>query len=472
MPREIIDIAMAKEELIRINGALEDPHLIIGGLAVNQYYVPRQSEDIDLICSHNVAVGLIKKLYPSDQWEIDEVNNDEYRPSFIITSKHKKEYGQIKFGPKIIERDLYENLDWKYLFEDAQAFKFKTLKLEKILVPCVEALAYTKLISACGRIDRPKSEKDFEDFVNLLNVPSFRINKLVGYFEKHDSTKAISKTAYALVSKQSDLWQHSPISYMFNIINGSREQADQQLDVNHSAIFSGNRNALGYSYEEIVFTEEISLFGDSKYEHTYLLRCDSGTIKNREHSYTLMEGNVPSTNGRVKTLEGSSKIKWQKNQSGASVKHILKFIPSLKPGDFSRYSILLERASGCYYMTQEDLFEAIKENKHPGNWPFESVGVTIKHPTKRLIMSVIFPDKYIPSDENNFSAYCGHMMEPIGGENKRLLEKGAFKRMEIDGCRVKLSLEIDYPLMGVSYALRWLPMDEDEYQELRDCVNK
>ena len=56
----VIDRAIAKEELARINGVLKEPHLLIGGLAVQQYHVTRDSKDIDLICSFEIADEIIE----------------------------------------------------------------------------------------------------------------------------------------------------------------------------------------------------------------------------------------------------------------------------------------------------------------------------------------------------------------------------------------------------------------------------
>src|SRR5258708_37073571 len=58
--------AISAGELIRINGTLQEPHLLIGGLAVEQYCKGRDSKDIDLVCSHDVALSLLK-LYKRNE---------------------------------------------------------------------------------------------------------------------------------------------------------------------------------------------------------------------------------------------------------------------------------------------------------------------------------------------------------------------------------------------------------------------
>ena len=66
-----IDIAVAKEQLVRIDSALDSPHLLIGGLAVEQYYKGRDSKDIDLVCDFKTAKFLLK-LYPTNDWHIED----------------------------------------------------------------------------------------------------------------------------------------------------------------------------------------------------------------------------------------------------------------------------------------------------------------------------------------------------------------------------------------------------------------
>ena len=89
MNRKPIDRAVAKAELERINDLLAEPHLLIGGLAVQQYYSARISKDIDLVCDFDIAQHILDTLYPSLNWKVHDKQHDEYRPSFQI--RHKVE---------------------------------------------------------------------------------------------------------------------------------------------------------------------------------------------------------------------------------------------------------------------------------------------------------------------------------------------------------------------------------------------
>ncbi|MBF0591092.1 MAG: nucleoside 2-deoxyribosyltransferase [Nitrospirae bacterium] len=176
MERKPIDIATAKEELVKINGVLSKPHLLIGGLAVNQYYLLRSSQDIDLVCEFGEAKEIMQKLYQNTRdWEIIDLKEDEYRPSYNI--KHKVHEISIYFGPKIIEREAYENIQWDMLMKDSRPFKYKNEELKNILVPSPAGLAFTKILSFIGRkIEMSdKLEADLQDFVDLSNQKEFSI---------------------------------------------------------------------------------------------------------------------------------------------------------------------------------------------------------------------------------------------------------------------------------------------------------
>ncbi|MEM1184775.1 MAG: isochorismatase family protein [Planctomycetota bacterium] len=182
-----IDIAVAKDELRRINEALHEPRLLIGGLAVNQYVPSRISKDIDLVCEFGEAIELIGRLYPAVDWNIEDGNTDEFRPSYRITNRvHGDRFGEIQFGPKILERRPYDGIRWDRIYDGAEPFVFRKEKLSKILVPTTASLAFTKLLSFIGRyvpaedmesVARGKVGRDLRDFGDLTNHPDFSLNQ-------------------------------------------------------------------------------------------------------------------------------------------------------------------------------------------------------------------------------------------------------------------------------------------------------
>jgi len=143
---------------------------------VQQYHVARVSQDIDLVCSFDVAQSLLSKLYPSGSWRTEDKRQDDYRPVYEITHRVEN-LGAIKFGPKITQRAPYEHIDWFSLTQRARPYVSAEGELPNILVPAADGLAFTKLISFLGRESQPeKALADLADLVNLTNHDSFSAN--------------------------------------------------------------------------------------------------------------------------------------------------------------------------------------------------------------------------------------------------------------------------------------------------------
>ncbi|MCL2851120.1 MAG: HAD-IB family phosphatase [Firmicutes bacterium] len=179
------NLVAAKDILKKISESAENEMLLIGGLAVNQYHLTRDSQDIDLICGHDESLRLIDKVFPTSLWERKEVNSDSLRPLWEITHKTDNAMPVVKFGPKIIERGSYAYIDEKKLWKNAQKFKFSNNEvLDNIYVPCIEMICYTKMVSALGRSDEKadKIKKDIDDVINLTNQAKFGLGEFILMF--------------------------------------------------------------------------------------------------------------------------------------------------------------------------------------------------------------------------------------------------------------------------------------------------
>ena len=192
MKKKPIDIAIAKQELSRINDFLPHPHLLIGGLAVQQYNVARSSKDIDLVCEFEVAQQILE-LYSVTDWTIFDATEDEYRPSYRI--QHRiEDRGEIIFGPKIIERSPYNHISWHELVINSKPFKYQTKRFENILVPSAASLAFTKILSFIGRVRNStnKAKQDLKDFIALSNHKEFSIAEFCDIIRKSGAEDSIS----------------------------------------------------------------------------------------------------------------------------------------------------------------------------------------------------------------------------------------------------------------------------------------
>lgn len=209
---KLIDRAVAKLEIERINEVLSSPLLLIGGLAVQQYYPARVSKDIDLVCSFEVAQAILDALYPSKDWKIEDKQNDDYRPSYRI--KHKvKDKGTIIFGPKITERKPYNNIDWTLLQQGSRPFQSRNGEpLTFIAVPSPESLAYTKLISFLGRSENEsKAQQDLKDFVNLTNHDDFSSSRFYDLLRRSASEEEIQKDFRTKVASSREIISQSSL---------------------------------------------------------------------------------------------------------------------------------------------------------------------------------------------------------------------------------------------------------------------
>jgi ubiquinone/menaquinone biosynthesis C-methylase UbiE len=237
-----IDINTAKEELGKINALLSTGHLLIGGLAVQQYYKTRTTSDIDLVCENPTARKIIDKLYPSKDYVIDEKNDDEYRPSFIIT--HKINRNRIVFfGPKITERESYTAVDWEKLLSESHPFHYRNVKYENIRVPTIEALAFTKLLAFVDRAktNRDKAQNDLIDFIELTNDNAFQINLLTNQIRESRTEKYIRDGMIrATENYDTNLWESSLLMDLKAIIfppNNSAKGAQSTFEDNYDKIY-------------------------------------------------------------------------------------------------------------------------------------------------------------------------------------------------------------------------------------------
>ncbi len=218
MTARIIDFAVAKDELTRINATLKSPILLVGGMAVQQYRVTRSSKDLDLVWDHELGTATLDQLYPSEEWEVCEENDDEFRPSYRI--RHRTcDLGEIAIGPKITQREPYKYIDWAALLPEARPFRYKKTELRNILVPSATGLAYTKLLSFIDRrAKRPdKGRQDLKDFVDLSNDHHFAPILFLALIQKGAAAEYVRTNLRLNDAAEIDLFGKSSIAALQNV---------------------------------------------------------------------------------------------------------------------------------------------------------------------------------------------------------------------------------------------------------------
>lgn len=224
---EYIDIAEAKKQIARISEGVTSPLLLVGGLAVNQYIVSRRSQDIDLICDHEIATTILNDLYPSNEWNIEDINDDEYRPSYVIKHKTNNKLPTIKFGPKITQRESYQFIDYDSLKTAGKSFSHGKKEYANIVVPCAEALCYMKIVSFLGRAesDVTKLCQDLQDMKDLSNLDDFRLGYFLNLINKNNVGMHIQKefnNRLLLTNKVLDGSNFKTIIELFSSLAASR----------------------------------------------------------------------------------------------------------------------------------------------------------------------------------------------------------------------------------------------------------
>jgi hypothetical protein len=218
----IIPLAVARDELMRIDASLDSPQLLIGGLAVQQYYPNRDSADIDLVCSNATARELIDKLYDTADFEIQN-EGDPYRPSWVITETGE---GQrvIYLGFKITERDAYKYVDYEGILKRARAYRHGQTELTHIKLPTVEDLALLKLLSLVTRLSSnpKKGEQDLKDFVNLINNKEFKGRQFLDLIKSDCKAYLINEIAQLQEARGEPLFANSSPWRLFGILFPSK----------------------------------------------------------------------------------------------------------------------------------------------------------------------------------------------------------------------------------------------------------
>ncbi|MDJ0617778.1 MAG: tetratricopeptide repeat protein [Calothrix sp. MO_192.B10] len=230
MDRRPIDIEIAKHELVRINEKLSQPHLLIGGLAVQRYVVTRDSKDIDLVCEHPIIISLLKELYPLHDWKIEEPRDNSYRPCYTIRHRYEN-YGEIILGPKPKERQAYDFIDWDYLLENGIQYEFQGKALQNIVIPACSDLAFTKLISFLDR-DKDKLDKrknDLQDLTNLSNKDEFSINNFIDLIKMSGAESFIQEN-WVLSDEEESIFCNSSIRRQDEIFGVTKTTFPVQLE--------------------------------------------------------------------------------------------------------------------------------------------------------------------------------------------------------------------------------------------------
>jgi hypothetical protein len=134
----------------------------------------------------------------------------------------------------------------------------------------------------------------------------------------------------------------------------------------------------------------------------------------------------------------------------------LQITPQLVAGEHFAYEVVEQLPAGLYAieLSQKELKQRLVVD------PFDYAGWIINRPTRKFLLSVHFPVSFRPTVYDykvRYAAVAPGMPSKMShrDERNRLIRpslKGSY------GQRYVLSLEVDYPMIGLVYSLQWKPV--------------
>jgi len=126
----------------------------------------------------------------------------------------------------------------------------------------------------------------------------------------------------------------------------------------------------------------------------------------------------------------------------------IRTIPSLPLGKRLSYGWKETLPTGSFAMTLDEM--------QGRGLPYEYYFVGIRCPTELLDLSVLLPHGFEPNQPDCDVWYGQHTRVQYLGEYARLLEQGFVKTKWVKG-RLKVHVEVKFPIYGLVYVVKWLP---------------
>jgi hypothetical protein len=217
IPGEHIPLHFTKTEILRfdnmLTGNIKNKCYLIGGLAVAQYRKLRQSTDIDLICScEDNILYLLDQAYPSQEWDSDNANDDDRRPTYTFIRKDNSNISVI-YGLKYKERGGYITKIMELIDPNVcRPFQYNGQVCRNIFIPKTEVLVLTKFMSHIGRYktNKTKSLADLDDIINLSNEKDFNFIEFNDIFYRYkENEKDFFNGFEKSYSENKGKWQES-----------------------------------------------------------------------------------------------------------------------------------------------------------------------------------------------------------------------------------------------------------------------
>lgn len=156
----------------------------------------------------------------------------------------------------------------------------------------------------------------------------------------------------------------------------------------------------------------------------------------------------------VEPLSPDREISWRFQRGVRALGAKLTIVPRLNRGEKFAYA-MEEHLFGLYAidLSAEEL--AQRET------PFEYFGWTIKRPTRKLSLKVYFPEHIKPDVYDNEVRYASAAPDILDESRVFYEAQGSLERPSLEGPeggRYFLQQNVEYPIVGLIYLLRWDPL--------------
>lgn len=157
----------------------------------------------------------------------------------------------------------------------------------------------------------------------------------------------------------------------------------------------------------------------------------------------------------VKPLTPGRTISWEFLKGARSLAAKLTIAPRLNPGETFRYVIEERLPAGLYAI------DLCPEELAKRKTPYEYFGWDIKRPTRYLSMKVYFPEGIKPDGYDNEVRYASAAPDILDASRVFYEGQGRLEKPELggpEGGRHPLQQNVEYPIVGLLYLLRWEPL--------------
>lgn len=234
----------------------------------------------------------------------------------------------------------------------------------------------------------------------------------------------------------------------------AREPALPEAEVAHRYL----SESYGWSYDTIELEVTVRKDGSAKVRRVG--RVEAYSMLDSIDTFLLIPEEAPGDEKRgieivgVESMSPDRDISWRFVRGARTLGAELTIVPRLNCGETFTYA-MEENLFGLYAIDLSAGELAKRET------PWDYFGWTIKRPTRHLSIKVYFPEEIKPSVYDNEVRYASATID-ILDENRVFFEaQRALERPSLTGPKggqYCLQQNVEYPTIGLIYALRWDPL--------------